>query len=684
LIQIEYFRGVNAIQFPLSRVTIAFIFGILFANFVKIDSIWATFLIAISFILFCYNYFWTQKQFSQNNLFGFSTYFLSFSIGVFSLMIHSGWNQKNNYIHHIQFFEKPYELEVVVREKLKTTSFSQRYIAIVKSVDSKDCSGKIILNFNKKSIPRDIRIGTQFKLFTPLISHKPPLNPNQFDYGKYLTTKSILAQCYLDEGSIQIHKETLKDAFYYSDVLRTKLLTNLYKAHFRPTELNVLAALILGQQQDISQDIVHDYQMAGAIHILSVSGLHVGFIVIFIGFLLKFLPKTKWSNYFKLAIILISLWGFAFIAGLSPSVIRSVTMFSFIAIGMHLKRKTNAFHTLLVSLLLILLFEPSFLFDVGFQLSYLALFFILWMQPLLVSIWQPENKITGYFWNILTVSFAAQLGTLPLSIYYFHQFPGLFFVTNLVVIPFLSGIMALGLLLMALSLFDITPFFLVNTVENLISGLNLIINKVASFDQFVFTGIPLNEWMAITLYLAIIAFVLYFSKPDFRRIIFVFISLILLQACYFYTHWKTQTQKEWIVFNVKKTTLITDRNEDKISVYKDFTTIKNNPLDPYLVANYSKVIHENTIPNLMYVLNKKIVIVDSLGFYPRNVQPDIMLLRKSPRINLDRVFKTCKPKLVIADASNFKSYTTLWKSTCIKEKIPFHNTYEKGFYKLEK
>ena len=138
--------------------------------------------------------------------------------------------------------------------------------------------------------------------------------------------------------------------------------------------------------------------------------------------MLQPLPKNNFGSYIKLSIILLSLWGFAFLAGLSPSVIRSVTMFSFVAIGMCLKRKTNVFHTLLASLFFILLFEPSFLFDVGFQLSYVALFFILWLQPLLASVWIPKNKIQSYFWDIITVSFAAQIGAMPLSIYYFHQF----------------------------------------------------------------------------------------------------------------------------------------------------------------------------------------------------------------------------------------------------------------------
>jgi competence protein ComEC len=126
-------------------------------------------------------------------------------------------------------------------------------------------------------------------------------------------------------------------------------------------------------------------------------------------------------------------------------------MFSFVAIGLHLKRKSNMFHTLLVSLLLILLFEPSFLFDVGFQLSYFALFFILWLQPLLGKIWKPENKITRYFWDILTVSFAAQIGTLPISIYYFHQFPNYFALANLGIMLFSGVILGGGIALFAFS-----------------------------------------------------------------------------------------------------------------------------------------------------------------------------------------------------------------------------------------
>jgi competence protein ComEC len=155
---------------------------------------------------------------------------------------------------------------------------------------------------------------------------------------------------------------------------------------------------------------------------------------------------------------------FGIVAGLAPSVVRSVTMFSFVAIGQHLRRSVNIYHTLLGSILLILLVQPKFLFDVGFQLSYLALFFILWLHPLLSRLLEPKNKILKYIWEILSVSFAAQIGTLPLSLYYFHQFPGLFFITNLVIIPLTGFIMGLGVVVMVLAFVNLCPYFLSKTL----------------------------------------------------------------------------------------------------------------------------------------------------------------------------------------------------------------------------
>jgi competence protein ComEC len=167
---------------------------------------------------------------------------------------------------------------------------------------------------------------------------------------------------------------------------------------------------------------------------------------------------------------------------------------------------------------------------VGFQLSYIALFFI---THLLASIWNPRNKPLKYIWGILTVSFAAQI-TMPLSIYYFHQFPGLFFITNLAVIPLLSFIMTLGILVMVLASFNYVPLFLSKPLEWSIYYLNKIINSIASFENFIIRDIPLNTYLLLSSYLLIVASIIWFKKPNFNKLIIVLLAIIATSYVYPY------------------------------------------------------------------------------------------------------------------------------------------------------
>jgi len=671
------------LQFPLAKIAIVFIIGILFSFYVKLEPEFALILLFTSFLLFCISFLFSKRDFSQKIYFGLNLYFLSFSIGVMDQVIHTDYFQKDNYINKIANFEKEHQVEIVLREKLKSSTFGDRYIAVVKKIDDKESSGKIVLNIYKSKLAERLKIGNILQINGSIIKHKPINNPNQFDYGKYLINKSILAQMYVNAYDIKISPKIENDIWYYSNELRNKIISNIRKAGFRNTELNVCSALILGQQQDISPEILHDYQFAGAIHILSVSGLHVGFIVLFINFLLKPLPKTKFSSYIKLGIVLICLWGFAILAGMSPSVIRSVAMFSFVAVVMYLKRKTNVYHTLLASLFFILLCQPSFLFDVGFQLSYVALFFILWLQPLFSGIWTPKNKIQSYFWDIITVSFAAQIGAMPLSIYYFHQFPGLFFLTNLIILPGLGIIMALGVFIMILAAFDYVNLFLSKILERCIYILNYTINWVASFEQFIIQDIAFNWCMLISLYLVIIATIIWFKKPNYIKMIVSLFAILFFQITCFVTIWNTENQKEFIIFNIKNSTLIGERIGRDVTLYRKNQVEKNNMLKSYLIANFSKIKSQKSLQNLAYFNSKKVLILDSLGVFPNAIKPNIILITNSPKINLDRLLQKIRPEVVIADASNFKIYIKIWKSTCEKEKIPFHATGEKGFYRLQ-
>ena len=153
------------------------------------------------------------------------------------------------------------------------------------------------------------------------------------------------------------------------------------------------------------------------------------------------------------------LWCFALIAGMSASVVRAVTMFSFVAVGLSFKRRKTILFSLISSAFLLLLVKPMFLFDVGFQLSYLAVFGIVWVQPKLANLFNCKYWFFRKVWSMCSVSIAAQMGVLPLSLYYFHQFPGLFFLSNVLIIPFLGAILMGGILVIILALSNMLPPF---------------------------------------------------------------------------------------------------------------------------------------------------------------------------------------------------------------------------------
>lgn len=673
------------LQFPLTKITFGFITGILIAHFMQLSPFWMFSSLFISLFTLILFYFLLKKNLLKNQFFGMVVTLISVLTGITTQIIHNETLNKNHYTHQVTDFEKNHEIVLVVNEKLKNTIINQRYVATIKTVDNKKSSGKIILNIRKDGLSNNYNIGQNLKIRGSIYKNRGPINPNQFDYGRYLENQQIYGQIYTNTPEIEIGK---LEYSLLSNVtnLRRRIIKNLENANFPKEELSIVIALILGQQQDISPEVLRDYQFAGAVHILSVSGLHVGFILLFISMLLKPIPNTKLGSISKVVIIILGLWFFGILAGLAPSVVRSVTMFSFVAIGMHYRRSINIYHTLLVSMLLILLFKPSFLFDVGFQLSYIALFFIVWFQPLLAGIWQPKKKIANYFWEIITVSFAAQIGALPLSIYYFHQFPGLFFITNLVIIPMLSIILAVGVLVVILAGFNYVPNYLAKTLEWSIIILNKIIHWVASFEDFIFQNISFSFSMLLTCYLIIIGIILWLKNPNFKKMALSLLAIISFQSVFLLNDYSTKNQKECFVFNIKKNTIITERKGNQVTIYSNDSILENIDdnlaIKSYLVGNFCEIKAKKSIQNTLYFNHKKIFILDSSSVYNPTIKPDVLIITQSPKVNLERLLQTLKPKQVVFDGSNFKTFVKRWESTCRKQKIPFHNTNEKGFYKF--
>ncbi|MBC7494966.1 MAG: DUF4131 domain-containing protein, partial [Flavobacterium sp.] len=222
----------KVLKFPLARITIFFVSGILVATYAKITPQTTLFLLVISGLLFVIAYFFAKKDFIQKAYFGIFTFLFSLIIGITTQVVHNDFFQKDNYIHFCKTENKNHLLEVTLREKLKSSKFNLRYIIVINRFDNHNSSGKLLLNIEKESLKTDFEIGNNLQINGEIYQHKKPNNPNQFDYGNYLTTKSILVQMYVGISDLKISTRIDKNIWYYSAKLREKIIGNLRKSNF--------------------------------------------------------------------------------------------------------------------------------------------------------------------------------------------------------------------------------------------------------------------------------------------------------------------------------------------------------------------------------------------------------------------------------------------------------------------
>ena len=614
----------------------------------------------------------------------FITFLLFFFIGISSVSINDNRNYDSFYEHHL---EEKSTVILQIRTILKPGNYYNKYEANVIKVDGIKTTGIILLNIKKDSVSTNLKVDNQILLKPVLKELIPPLNPHQFNYKSYLAKQGIHHQLFTEKNQFLRLNSKTSTLFGLSAKFRNRIQESLKKYNFKNNELAVINALLLGQRQDISKELIKDYQRAGAIHILAVSGLHVGVILLILSFLFKSVEKLKYGKFIKTVIIVFLLWMFAFIAGLSASVVRAVTMFTFLAIGMSFKRKNVVEFSFISSMFFLLLIKPMFLFDVGFQLSYLAVFGILWTQPKIYALWKPRFKGVDFFWQLFTVSIAAQIGILPLSIYYFQQFPGLFLASNLVIIPFLGAILVGGVLVMITSLLNILPQFLADFYGMIISWMNAFVSWISHQEEFLFKEISISFNVMICWYAFLFLGVYFLIDKTSKKLIYFFISIILMQSIFLLESNENKSKEEIIVFHKSRFSMIGKRIGEQLFLQHDLDSLKllnENSIKSYSVVENVTQMKETSFKNFIKFSDKDILLIDSLGVYQvTGMKKPIVVLQYSPKINMTRLIKKIKPSEIIADGSNYKSYVIRWEKICLQNQIPFHYTGQRGAYILK-
>ncbi|OUR94497.1 competence protein [Flavobacteriales bacterium 34_180_T64] len=671
-------------DFSIIKLTICLVIGIITAHISNITLscifIIASFLILLVFLLFLF----ARNQFNKTIWYGLAVFTTMSVIGILIYNLHDQKNFKGHYLKNENIrIEQTNFMTIKVKELLKPNSYNTKYIVEIIKINSEYLTGKLLLNVKHDSLQNPYEIDDILLTKVKFTNINPPLNPNQFDYQHYLEKKYIYHQIHTNNQSIYTISSSKNSIFGWAGALRDHINKKLLSHNLKPDVLAIINALILGQRQGLSKEIYSDYVNAGAIHILAVSGLHVGLILLILNKLFSPISYLKHGRILKVFIILILLWGFAVIAGLSASVTRAVTMFSIVAIAMHLKRPTNIYNTLAVSMFILLLFKPLFLFDIGFQLSYLAVISIVTIHPLLYKLWRPKWKTTTHLWQIFTVSIAAQFGVVPISLYYFHQFPGLFLISNMILLPFLGLILGLGILIIVLAVFNALPAQIAHTYESIISTMNLIISWISKQETFLFKDISFNIYHVFATYIILIIILKFFYKRNYQNMKLLLMSVMILQVALIIQKFETNN-REFLIFNKSRYSILGHKINSTLHVSHTMDSSKLNTetiIKNYRIQNFIKTLELEELESVYTFNDKTLLIIDSLGIY--NVmyfRPNYILLKDSPKLNLTRLIDSIKPQLIIADGSNYKSYVQRWKSTCETKKIPFHYTYEKGAY----
>ena len=616
-----------------------------------------------------------------------ATVLIFFLLGALAL---SRSNPRYKRSHFTHSYVSGQLVKLVVGTELGANNEFKRFEARVISLDGTYKTGKVLVSLKFDEGMRTLRYGDTILSTRRLKEIRSSKNPGAFDFRAYAKKRNFLHQLYLDRKDL-IHLPSAGKNLSVGFIRINERLQNALEKSLGDSDaLGVSKALMLGNRKEISDDLTNSYKDAGAMHLLAISGLHVGIILLILSKILTPILYLPRGRILRMILVVCSLWFYAILVGLSASVVRAVTMFSILSVGHTLARQTKLENNLVVSMFILLLIRPRYLFDVGFQLSYAALFGIALTGPVLRRIWRPRSRVLKYVWDLSVISCSAQLGVLPLSIMYFNQFSGLFLFSSLFILPFMGLTLVLGFGVIVLSVFEVLPPSLGLVFENWLGVINTTVEALSKADFLIFREIYFPVVFCLLFYAGYHTFCLSWIK---KRILGLYVALgfiLIVQVIWFSIRLKEMNTREFVVFNQYKESLIIKRSGKNIKVIgrQKLSTAKQQ----ILLKDYIKrlpgryPIHfekdlkklENQLfyldSTLVFILNGPLQTVD-LSF-----RPDLVILMGSPKVNLERLLLKNRPKLIVADGSNYFSTHRRWQKTCDDLAIDFHRTNEEGAF----
>src|SRR6186713_2491071 len=610
-----------------------------------------------------------------------------------------------NIQHDKNWFGKKYKSEnalivTLVENPVEKTRSYKANASVDYILQNDSCiktTGIIILYFKKDSSLSTLEYGSQLIITKPLQEIKNSGNPGGFNYKRYSLFQGITHHVYLKENEFEILPSTNKNFFQqFINTSRAKVLSILRKNIKGEKELGLAEALLIGYKDDLDKTLVQSYSNTGVVHVIAISGLHLGLIYWLLIILFKPLQKRKLNpiaiGWLRPIFILTGLWLFSLLAGAQPSVLRSAVMFTCIVLGDSFSRKSSIYNTLALSAVLLLCINPYWIWDVGFQLSYAAvLSIVIFMQPI-YHWFYIKNKTLDFIWKLNAVTIAAQILTVPIGIYHFHQFPLNFLLTNFLAVPLSSFILLDEILLCIISFIPPLAAFIGQFISWLIWIMNSYIERIEMLPFSLWDGLQISILQTILLSgvaVGLGSWLMEKNKPALKYALAALFGFAVLRTVSFM---QANNRQQLIVYNVPQKRAIDLINGRKYLFLGDSDLladdfIKNFHMKPSRILHRIEpaVNSENfwQQENLLICNNKKILAINETKyFFPleNKVPVDLLLVSGNPKLYFTQLTKTFSVKQVVFDSSCPFWKTNLWKKDCDSLHIPYHDVSEKGAF----
>ena len=550
----------------------------------------------------------------------------------------------------------------------------------VKSLQNKQqLKGEVLVYFKKPVDASCFKPGNSLKLQSAFIQPKSPLNPHEFNYKEFLERKNIYWQSFVEPE----HFEIINQQSEFSLVNLGLAIKQKIKNSFESGSLNketaqLCTALLTGYDDEINAETINAFAHSGTLHVLSVSGLHTGILYGVLIFLLGLIDKHKKYKFVQLVIISLSLWFFALITGFSPPVLRAVIMLNFIALGRfyYSYSSDHAVNILAVSAFIILVFNPLLIYDTGFLLSYSAVLGILYFEPGFTALINSKYTFVNKLWQLTSVSLAAQISTLPITLFLFHQFPLWFMFTNLIVIPLCTIMMFLGFLFL-IKLSFIAP------VINFCAAILFYcihLTDAPGLGYFDYIDFGWRDLMFLSTF--IVAMAVFMKQRTYIYVSGAAILLVLWQLTSLLEVMQKKSSSHISVYHVSKQSAVDLKNAT--GIYFDASVSANNynyHVKPnHTFYNYPAI--DSLKFNFVKSADNSILRLGSTGqqILINFLNPDYLIVTNNSE--LEEMQFPGNLRLVIADGSNNYKNIKKLRALCAKFAIPFYSTAEKGYIQL--